>query len=157
MGTYLLKKYKHQFYHSHPNPYGDIPVNSAQMNYGTIDKRLLCVIVTLCKFCSMLLGAELHVHTDHKIILGIGDTSQRRLCWISHVDEYRPKIHYMEGPRNVIVDTFSRLLRSKVSSPLVGKKATNVVGNSESDNRNESSHLLLMDDRDIMDCFMNLP
>ncbi len=34
---------------------------------------------------------------------------------------------------------------------------TNVVSNSESDNRNESSHLSLMDDKDIIDCLMNLP
>jgi hypothetical protein len=50
----------------------DIPVayyskklNSAQMNYVTIDKKLHCVIATLHEFCSMLLGVELHVHTDH--------------------------------------------------------------------------------------------
>ncbi len=63
----------------------------------------------------MLLGAELHVHTDQKIL----------------------KLHYEEDPPNVIVDTFSRLLRSYVSSPLVGKKAANVLSNSESNNRNE--------------------
>ena len=44
----------------------------------------------------------------------------------------------------LIADTFSRLLCSYVSSPLVGKKAANVVSNSESNNRNESSHSLLM-------------
>jgi hypothetical protein len=38
------------------------------MNYATIDKELLCVIATLHDFCSMMLGAELHVHTDHKNI-----------------------------------------------------------------------------------------
>jgi hypothetical protein len=38
------------------------------MNYATIDKELLCVIATLQFFCSMLIGAELHVHTDHKSI-----------------------------------------------------------------------------------------
>ncbi len=57
----------------------------------------------------------------------------------------------------MITDTFSRLLHSYVSLPLVGKKAANVGSNSESNNRNESSHSLLMDDRDIMDCLLNLP
>ncbi len=117
------------------------------MNYVTIDKELLCVMATLYEFRSMLVGAELHVHTDHKNILSIGDSSQQCLCWISYVNEYGPKLQYVEGPRNVISDTFSRLLWSKVSAPSVGKKATNVFSNSESNNRNESSHSLLMDDR----------
>ncbi len=40
----------------------------------------------------------------------------------------------------------------------MGKKAANVVRDSVSYNRNESSHSLLMDDRDIIgDCLMNLP
>jgi hypothetical protein len=50
----------------------DIPVayysknfNSAQMNYATIDKELLCVIATIREFRSMLLVAELHAHTVH--------------------------------------------------------------------------------------------
>jgi hypothetical protein len=105
------------------------------MNYATIDKELLCVIATLHKFCSMMLGAELYVHTDQKIL----------------------ELNYVEGPHNVIAGTFSRLLRSYVSSPLVGKKAANVVSDSESNNRNESSHSLIMNDKDIVDCLMNLP
>jgi hypothetical protein len=91
----------------------DIPVafcskklNSAQMNYTTIDKELLCVIATLCEFCSMLLSAELHIHTDHKNILNVGDSSEQCLRWISYVDEYSPTLHYVEGPCNVIGDTF---------------------------------------------------
>ncbi len=35
--------------------------------------------MTLGEFWSMLLGAELHIHTNHKNILNIGDYSQRRL------------------------------------------------------------------------------
>ncbi len=57
----------------------------------------------------------------------------------------------------MIVDTFSRLLCSNVSSLLMEKKAAYVVSNSESNNRNESSHSLLMDDRDITNCLMNPP
>jgi hypothetical protein len=71
----------------------DIPVaeyskklNSAQMNYATIDEKLLCVIATIHEFRSMLLGAELHIHTDHKNILNVGDSSEQCLQSISYVD-----------------------------------------------------------------------
>jgi hypothetical protein len=63
----------------------------------------------------------------------------------------------MEVPQNVIAVTFSRLSRSDPSSPLAEKLATNVVSNSESNNKNESSHSLLIDDGDIVDCLVNLP
>ena len=106
-------------------------LNSVQRNYATIDKELLCVVATLREFWSMLLGAELHVYTDHKNILNVGDLSEWWLCWICYVDEYGLTIHYVEGPRNVIADTFSRLLCKDVPSTLVGKKAAHVVSNSE--------------------------
>ncbi len=54
----------------------------------------------------------------------------------------------------MIADTFSRLLHSYLSSPLVGKNTANVVSNSESKNSNESSYSLWMDDRHIIE---NLP
>ncbi len=40
----------------------------------------------------MLLGAELHIYTDHKNILNVGNSSEQQLCWISYVDEYGPNI-----------------------------------------------------------------
>jgi hypothetical protein len=70
------------------------------MDCATIDKELTCVIATLREFHSMLLGAELNIHTDHKNILNVGDSSERRPRWISYVDEYSPTLHYVEGPLN---------------------------------------------------------
>jgi hypothetical protein len=115
----------------------------------TIDKELLCVIVTIHEFCSMLLGAELHVHADHKNI----PSASALVTYHSNVFAGSLMLTNTDvaGPR------FSRLSCSYVSSPLVVEKAAYVGSNSESNNRNESSHSLLMDDKDIVDCLMNLP
>ncbi len=123
----------------HPVAYYSRKQNIAQCNYyAAIDKEHLCVVETLKEFHSMLLGAELHIYTDHKNILNVGDLSEQRLCWISYVDEYGPTLHYIEGPGNVIADTFSRLLCKDVPLNLVGKKAAHIVSDSESNNEIES-------------------
>jgi hypothetical protein len=119
----------------------------------TIGKELLHVVATLKEFQSTLLGAELHIYSDHMNSLHVGDLSERRLRWISHVDEYGPNIHYIEGPRNVIADTFSRLSRKDMPSTLVGKKAAHIV----SDSKLESLYLSLLDNEEILQCFLNLP
>jgi hypothetical protein len=98
----------------------------------------------------------LHIYTDHKNILNVGDLSERRLHWISYVDEYGPTLHYIEGPHNVIVDTFSRLSRKDVNSALVGKKVAHIASNSESNNEIESLGSSLTDDTEILE-FLNLP
>jgi hypothetical protein len=136
-----------------PVAYYSRKLNNAQCNYATIDKELLCVIAKLREFQSMLLGAELHIYTDHKNFLNVGNSSEQWLRWISYVDEYGPTIHYIEDPCNVIADTFSRLSRKGVPSTLVGKKAPHVVSDSEL----ESLYSSLIDSKEILQCFLNLP
>ncbi len=133
-----------------PEAYYSRKLNSAQRNYATIDKEHLCVIATLREFPSMLLGIELHVYTDHKNILNVGNSSEQRVCGISYVDEYGPTIHYIE---NVIVDKSSRLSCKDVPSTLVGKKVTHVGSDSEL----ESLYSSLIEDKEILQCFLNLP
>jgi hypothetical protein len=56
-------------------------------------------------------------------ILSIFDSSQQRLCWIFNFDEYGPELHYVEGPRNVIADTFSRLFAQQRELTLSGEES----------------------------------
>ncbi len=83
--------------------------------------------------------------------------SERRLHWISYVDEYGPTLHYIEEQCNVIADTLSRLLRKDVPSALVGKKVAHTGSNSESNNEIESLGSSLTDDTEILECLLNPP
>ncbi len=86
-------------------------LNSAQKNHSAIDKELLSVVEILREFRTMLLGAELHVHTDHKNPthqLSAFQT-QRIMRWRLLLEEFNPSFHHKEGKLNCVADALSRL------------------------------------------------
>ncbi len=133
-----------------PVAYYSKKLNSAQKNYATMDKELLSIVMTLKEFRSMLLGAVINKHTDHKNILTLGDSSQRRLRWISYVDEYGPTLHYIKGPNNVIADTISRM-PMKTTAPLI------MVGKEEPTADPLECHFSVTYDIELMKCLAYLP
>ncbi len=57
----------------------------------------------------MLLGAVLHIHTDHLNITTNNTTPDRIICWLNYIEQFNPYIHFIPGKDNVIANTLSWL------------------------------------------------
>jgi hypothetical protein len=57
----------------------------------------------------MLLGADIHVFTDHKNLTFNTLKTQRVLHWCTKIEKFSPILHYIKGPRNIPANNLSRL------------------------------------------------
>ena len=87
-----------------------------------MEKELLSIVATLLEFRPMLLDADITIYTDHKKLTFEKLQTQRVIRWRLFVEEYSPKLVYIEGERTCIADTLSRLDRQDDSQPALWGK-----------------------------------
>ncbi|KAG7359911.1 integrase core domain containing protein [Nitzschia inconspicua] len=101
IGAVILQDNKPVAFHSRK-------LTGAQSRYPIPDKEALAIVEVLTVFRSMLLGAQLHIKTDHMNLTRDDIKSQRLLNWRLLIEEYAPTITYVSGEENVGADFLSR-------------------------------------------------
>ncbi len=144
MGTKIIEQIQ-------PAAYQSCKSTETQQNYHTMEKEILSIVMALEEFCSILLGAELFIYTDHKNLTFANLNCCRVLCWQLYVEEYGPIILYHPHKKNLIANTFSQLPRRDVSPIPVGENAPVVLLDFT------SKGLDISNDPDLLECLLNLP
>jgi hypothetical protein len=125
---------------------------------------MLSIVTTLKEFQGMLLGANIHVFTDHKNMTFDTLKTQCVLRWCTKIEEFLPMLHYIEGPCNILANNLSRLHHLVTPAQIVeGKKLVEPaeVSIEEEDKayflEQEHSGLYNEDVWKCIECYLNLP
>ncbi len=125
---------------------------------------MLSIGATLEEFQSMLLGADIHVFTDHKNLTFNTLKTQHVLRWRTKIEEFSLILHYIEGPRNILADNLSRLHCLVTPAQIAkGKKLVELVEVSPEEEDEayfldqEYSDLYNEDVWECIECYLNLP
>jgi hypothetical protein len=84
-------------------------LSKTQTKYSVTKIKLLAIVEPLKEFQGMLWGQTIKFYTDHKIITqdAIGLTSDRVNHWQLVLEEFAPKIIYIQGIHNTVADAIS--------------------------------------------------
>jgi hypothetical protein len=147
-----------------PVAYFSRKLTKSHQNHMAMKKEMLSIVATLKEFQSMLLGANIHVFTDHKNLTFDTLKTQHVLRWHTKIEEFLPMLHYIKGPRNILADNLSRLHRLVTPAQIAeGKKLVEPaeVSIEEEDEAyfldQEYSGLYNEDVWTCIECYLNLP
>jgi hypothetical protein len=86
-------------------------LSATQCKFSITKIELLAIVETLNEFKGVLCVQSIKVYTDHVNLLrdALGMTSDRVYQWKLLLEEYGPKIVYIKGIHNTVVDAISQL------------------------------------------------
>ena len=110
VGAVLMQKIKDD---DHPISYFSKKFNKHQLNYSTIEKEALALILSLEHYDIYLSSTpfQIKVYTDHNpltFINNMKNKNQRLSRWSIILQNFNISIHHVKGSENLIPDTLSR-------------------------------------------------
>ncbi|KAG6611199.1 Pol Polyprotein [Phytophthora cinnamomi] len=84
--------------------------NDAQKKCPANKRELLSIKLVLQEYKTMLLGHEVHIHTDHLNLTYGTYNNVHMLRWRLEIEEFGPKLHYVKGENN------GSLLKTQIAS-----------------------------------------
>ena len=98
----------------------------------------------------MLLGADLHIHTDHRNLTHTNLNTQRVLRWRLYLEDFHPTFHYVRGTDNPLANALSRVPQQDSSL----ERDPPVV---DDDDATAYAYSILRDDESLLECFLHHP
>jgi hypothetical protein len=75
-----------------PVAYYSQKLSDPQKKYTALKKELLGIFLTFKEYATMLLGAQIIIHTDHKNLTYTSSVNKQVLCQLNCVEEFDPNI-----------------------------------------------------------------
>ena len=119
----VLSQYNDQT-NLHPLSYTSRTLNSAEINYSTIEKELLSIVWSIKHFRPYIYGRKFYVLSDHKPLVwlsNVKDPGSRLLHWKLKLSEYNFEIAHISGTKNVVADALSCILMIQPPTKYDGK------------------------------------
>ena len=113
VGAVLMQKQKDNALK--PIGYFSKKLKRAEQGYSATDREALAIILSCRKFHHHLWGVPFTIHTDHQPLVSVfkkKTKSPRMNRWAVEMQDYRFRIEYKAGKKNVVADQLSRPVRT---------------------------------------------
>ena len=119
-------------------------------SYTTIEKELLSIVETNQNFRSMLLGADIHIYTDHCNLIYNTLSTQCVLHWRLFIEDFHPTFHCIKGLDNVVADALS-------CHPIEALSEVGIIQNDVDPDYNAKGFSFELDNEPLLECLLHHP